>query len=696
MKPYRTSFLKAAALLALLFSMTFVNSQTASADCGFTLSSNDQVWTFSAYPGASQTRSLTITNTSGVTLTLNLAITGSDAFSVNHTQITLHAGDTASVEIGITFHPGSTARGSVEGKLTITKANTDCNLSLGLIGSVTVNNSTDALVADPHEFSFGAVALDTTPPCQYITVTNKTNSPVIITGWDRCDNNDFSINASFTALDTLPGGQAVHFKVCYTPNSAHLQATCSITIHYITTDPVSDGHTTVISFGGSVKTTTNGGDAALVADPHEFNFGTVAVGTKVCHDIIVTNKSTATLLNFTQFVKNCDNPDITITPGMFDIFAPGTSKTVTICFTPSRAGEQLSCSYSLKYSNPNTSHDGSLVIYFSGNSGTDSNTTHHTVCLHTEQGANYHDAVVVGGTAEHTLYLINTSSFAITINSATITGVNANLFAVTSTLPLTVPANSTNTTLTYTFSPVSNSSEGFKAELNLNISGDSIQCEHATGVLIGFVVHSNANMDSTVRPLFPNEKRTLGVEGNGRVTSTTFYFTNNLSVDCTVNKVYLADGTFFTITSTIPTPTPFVLHPGDNLTVVVTYTATDNLVHHDHLMIDANHNLQAQDFDLQGVQLTAASVTNVLPAGVAISVSPNPASNYLTVDMAGIRSADVQVIDLLGKTVAATKSNTTWRWNASNFTAGSYIVRVAGESMNGEQFVASKRVIVSK
>ncbi|MFI5263727.1 MAG: T9SS type A sorting domain-containing protein, partial [Candidatus Kapaibacterium sp.] len=208
-------------------------------------------------------------------------------------------------------------------------------------------------------------------------------------------------------------------------------------------------------------------------------------------------------------------------------------------------------------------------------------------------------------------------------------------------------------------------------------------------------VHSVNTTDTVVRPLFPTEPRTLGLEGNGATVSTTFYFSNNLNVDCTVNKVYLASGIYFKISSTNPSPTPFVLHPGDNLSVVVTYTATDNHVHHDSLMIDANHNLKAQGFELQGVQV-AAKVPNALPSGVAINVSPNPASTYLTVNMAGIRSADIQVIDLLGNIVSSAKSSTIWKWNASSADAGSYIVRISGESTSGEQFVASKRVIVSK
>lgn len=693
MKPYRTSFHSIAALMMMLCSLTFIHTQSASAaDCGFSLSSNDLTWTFNAVPGTMQTRKLLITNTSTGPLVLNLSISGSEAFTVDPKHLSLKSGDTATITIS--FKPGVTASGILTGTLTIAKDGSDCHQSLGLSGTVTItHNGGDVLVADPHEFNFGAIEAghDT---CRYITVTNTTHSTVIITSWTHCDNADFSVVASFEGKDTLAAGAAAHFKVCYKANALHPEPTCTITIHYLDLDPLSEGQI-VISFGGSVHSSNGGGDAIVVADPHEFSFGAVDAGSTLCHDVVVKNKGTAAVVITNWAI--CDNKDFSVTPGFdhhFDTLAAGGSMTFKICYTPHEANLHATCNLTVHYSSLDPAGSGSVVISFGGNSIT--NTQHDSSCLRTEQGENFHDAIVVGGTADHTLYLINNSSNAITVNSATIAGTDAGVFSISSTLPIIVPANSKNTTLNYTFAPTTNSKAEFTATVSLSLSGDNLSCHSADGHLIGYIVHNSNTTDSVVRPLFPSEHRTLGIEGSANhKASMSFYFTNNLTVDCTVNKIYLADGTYFIISSTTPTPTPFVLHPGDNLTVVVTYTATDNLVHHDHLMIDANHNLQAQDFDLQGLNV-AASVPNALPSGVAINVSPNPASSYVLVNMAGIRSADIQVIDLLGNIQTSAKANTTWKWDASNFVSGSYIVRISGTSAAGEQFVASKRVIVSK
>lgn len=692
MNPYRTYLMKAAALVALLLSLTFSNSQPASAmDCGFSMSSNDITWTFSAVPGTVQNRYLVITNTSGGRLVINLAVSGSEAFTIDKKVLELNAGDTGNVMI--TFHPGSTAHGTLEGLFTATKDGSDCHQSLKLLGTVNINTTTDVLVADPHEFSFGTVAFGS-EACKKVTIINKSAGIITNLSAAHCDNPDFTISG--LDISSLDVGASVIVTICYKPHAANLQAACNLTIKY---EGMGIAGSLVVYFNGNSGSNNTGGDAILVADPHEFNFGSIPLDSSACRSVIVTNKSNS-LVVITGWSK-CDNTNFSVSPNFTgnDTLASGSSMTFTICYKPDANHAQASCNLALKYIVADGSTEAKILYIGFGGSRSGSNGGGTTdLCLKTEQGDNTKDAVIVGGSAEHTLYLINKGNYAITVNSASISGANADVFAITSTLPITVPAHSSNTTLSYTFTPTSNNNNSFyfAAAVILVLGGDSLYCERAEGHLIGYVVHSGNTTDSVVRPLFPTEKRTLGIESNGKVTSKNFYFTNNLDVDATVNKVYMEDGTYFTITSTTPTPTPFVLHPGDNLVVVVAYTATDHLVHHDHLMIDADHQLQSTSFDMQGVLGAAAGVTNNIPAGVAVNVSPNPASSFVNVNMTGVQMAAVQIIDLLGNTVATAKANTMWKWNASNIAAGSYIVRIEGTSLNGEQFVTSKRVVVSK
>ena len=112
-------------------------------------------------------------------------------------------------------------------------------------------------------------------------------------------------------------------------------------------------------------------------------------------------------------------------------------------------------------------------------------------------------------------------------------------------------------------------------------------------------------------------------------------------------------------------------------------------------------------YELTGT-VAASGVANPLPSDVSISITPNPATNYFTVAASGVRRAEIGIYDLLGKEIAFPKSatleeidntaskNSTWKWDASNLATGSYIVRVTGESFSGEQFVLSRRIIISR
>jgi hypothetical protein len=699
MKPYHTSFLRVVACIALLCSLSFVSAERANANCSyFTLGTQDTTWSFTAAVGQTQSRTLIVTNNSDSTLILDAVVYNSSLFHLNDSQFTIYGHDTVSVVI--TFAPLQGPGTSVNASIRFAKHGTDCRQYFNLYGTITgsTGGGHDKVVTlspSPEDFPAVAAGKDTCLPFYLVNYTGgqvKIESITFLHG-----NPDFKIDPAFNGA-TMDSGGYYRFMVCSIGDANHTEFSDSLVVKY------SDGnglHTiNDLLVGHTAANTTGGGTGdILVADPHAFSFGTVGVDSSVCRSVIVTNKSTSISTVLTGW-HICDGSSFKLSPAFSgaDTLAPGASKTFEICYQPLQSDSGAkTCSLTVNYLRTDSSSDTKsvLVSFYGVKAG--SNTGGSPACIRTEQGSNYHDAVVVGGSAQHTLYLINAGTTSITLNTFDIYGPDASSFSIDSKqFPITVPANSSTTTLLYTFSPTSSSKTEFNARAAFSLSGDRPQnCDSAYAYLIGYAVHSVNTVDTVVRPLFPNESRTLGLEGNGSTVSTTFYFTNNYISDCTVNKIWLTDTKYFSITSTNPSPTPFVLHPGDNLTVVVAYSATDNHVHYDSLMIDANHNLQAQSFQLQAVQITAG-VPNALPSGVAINVSPNPASAYVSVDMAGVKSADVQIIDLLGNIVTTAKSSSSWRWNASNAVSGSYIVRISGQSIDGEQFVASKRIIVSK
>jgi Secretion system C-terminal sorting domain len=100
-------------------------------------------------------------------------------------------------------------------------------------------------------------------------------------------------------------------------------------------------------------------------------------------------------------------------------------------------------------------------------------------------------------------------------------------------------------------------------------------------------------------------------------------------------------------------------------------------------------------FSLSGTVAAASGVENALPSNVSVTISPNPATDYIAVATSNARSAEIEIFDMLGKEIASSKT-TTWKWDASNTATGSYTVRIVGESFSGDPFVISRRIIIAR
>jgi hypothetical protein len=109
-----------------------------------------------------------------------------------------------------------------------------------------------------------------------------------------------------------------------------------------------------------------------------------------------------------------------------------------------------------------------------------------------------------------------------------------------------------------------------------------------------------------------------------------------------------------------------------------------------------DHAITTTEIGLEGINYVAAGVKNTLPEGVSISVSPVPSHSDVNVTLGGVRSAQIEVVDLLGNTISSATATSEWKWNGNNAGNGSYIVRISGVSANGESFVTSKRIIIAK
>jgi hypothetical protein len=135
------------------------------------------------------------------------------------------------------------------------------------------------------------------------------------------------------------------------------------------------------------------------------------------------------------------------------------------------------------------------------------------------------------------------------------------------------------------------------------------------------------------------------------------------------------------------------------MSVSIKYTATDNLVHTDTLIIDADHSLtSASEFVLEGSPETSAAVHAMDNSTVNVSIVPNPVSTNLTARIVGTNAAMIEVYDMLGTMVTSASVTNQWNWNTMSngqpVAAGVYILRFNGIGTDGNPFVISKRVVI--
>jgi len=418
-------------------------------------------------------------------------------------------------------------------------------------------------------------------------------------------------------------------------------------------------------------------------------------GIAITNDITITNNSTETLSISLQITGD---GGFTVTPDKFSL-AVGVSGKVSISFMANAATRAMA-TLTIVTATGCTSTISLFgdAIPFSGGKN----------CLETAPGDDNFDPILDGGSAEHTLTLINSSNFAITIDKTALSGPDAGDFVLTSSLPLTVPAHTMNGELKYTFTPSSKTDFFESALLTLELSGDSLDCTSVDAMLNGMHFGSGDPLDSNgtrghnpcdtmVFPLFPNNERTLSILGLGNTffATATFNFVNNLATDVTIKGVHFTDGTYFSVVSTTPSPLPTVLKPQENFSVTIGYMANDFDIHLDELVIDAEHTLQATKFKIQGLKPAAAGVGNGVTTNAA-NFFPDPVNTFLAADLTGKHHVKLQVIDLLGKTVHGIPESSTGKWDFSGVPAGTYIVRMTGVKDNGEAFTVSDHILVSK
>jgi P pilus assembly chaperone PapD len=694
------------ALALMMLTMPFVSTQKASAQCAFTVISNDTAFTITSKAGTEAYRALTFKNNTASALPISYMITGPDAalFSVSPQSVTLEANAQQQV-VKIVFTPNSATTSRASAHITFGALGMTC-FSATLYGVVANGDTgtTNYVVVDPAQYAFPKTEVGT-QVCKNFVFTNKGTSKVYVSGWDiSTDLKEFSMSPASSATSVAPG-QSISVQICFTPtNTTPASTSAYLSFHY-SFDSAATEYKAIKAYFG---TTQGGGNDStkenyVTIDPAQYTFPGTDIGKTSCKEFTLKNMGKATAFISTISLSS-DSKDLSINAQQNDTLAPGATMTFQVCYTPT-SSTKVSGYIIVDYTFDGTTTKELKATVAAGTSGVDG------MCLSSEPTDAWKGQVLLDSTADRILRLYNKTGHPITVTSATLTGDDAKAFTITESFPFTVGSNSSYD-FHFTFKPFDigggKTKEKYTANIAFGIERDTNGlCEAYKTILWGYSVamHTgdgkNDSANYVGHALFPadSDKKVIGLSNTGIRETYTLLFYNNLNVTATVESISMKEGTYFHITSTDPATTPFAVQPGGEFTVTISFEATDKMIHKDALVIVADHSLAPMEFDLEGINYALASVKYELPKGVAVFVSPNPAYSDLKVDFAGVAKANIEVIDMLGNTIARGTTSGDWTWNGKTTGGtpaanGAYILRIAGESISGEQFVTSKRFVL--
>ncbi len=267
--------------------------------------------------GSSQTKSTTLTNSGGMSVTIGQAIVTGAGFSVSGLSLPLTLAAGQSKSFSVTVAPQSA--GSANGNVAIASDASNPTLNMPLFGTGVTPGS---LTANPLSLGFARVQVGSSQTLSE-TLTNPGGSSVTITQ-ATVAGTGFSLSGLSLPL-TLAAGQSAMLSVVFAPQAAS-SANGSLSIA-----SNASNSTVTVSLSGSGVT---GG--SLTASPSSLSFGSVQVGNSQPLQAIVTN-SGGSSVTITQapvagagFSMSGMNVPVTL--------APGQSATFNATFAPQSGG----------------------------------------------------------------------------------------------------------------------------------------------------------------------------------------------------------------------------------------------------------------------------------------------------------------------------------------------------------------------
>lgn len=294
--------------------------------------------------------------------------------------------------------------------------------------------------------------------------------------------------------------------------------------------------------------------------------------------------------------------------------------------------------------------------------------------------------VMLGQSAEGSIYLLNQTDKAITITGATIAGTRPDRFTMKTPFPYTIDARA-KTELRVVFTPQEEGQNS--AEMELALQSEVSNCTSAIVQLTGWT--TDKVKDNSRYPIFASEKKAIGIEWGPNVIMQKVIFNNNLDHEVEIKQVKLRDGIDFRIVQSTPT-VPCMLKPDESLILVLATGMDGKPYFTDQVIFVTSEDAAGeQKYDLQGV--AQSSVDDAANREIELSVGPNPAVNELNISLGNASIANISIHDIAGKEVA-NFDGVQSTWHTSGHASGVYFVTATGKTVSDKSFTVTRSVIV--
>jgi Abnormal spindle-like microcephaly-assoc'd, ASPM-SPD-2-Hydin len=394
--------------------------------------------------GSNSTKSETLTNTGGATVTISQITASGTGFSVSGLTLPLTLAVNQSVSFNTIFTPGTS--GAANGSLSVVSDASNSPLSIPLSGT---GLAAGALTATPSSANFGNVTIgahQTVP----VTVTNAGGASVTVSGATAAGNG-FTVTGPSLPI-TLNGGQSTTFNAIFTPATVGA-ATGTLTITSNAGNP-----SLAVPLAG-----TGVAQGQLGSNPASFSFGSIQTGTSKSLAGTLTNSGGSSLTISAAATTGAGFSLSGLTLPL--TLSAGQSTSFTVLFSPTATGAASgNVSITSNGGNPN------LNIPLSGAGVSQGALSANPTSL-------AFGSVQVGSGTNLSETLTNSGGSSLTISAATASGTGFSLSGIS--LPLTLTAGQS-TSFTVRFAPTTSgaasgniniTSNGTNPNLSISLSG---------------------------------------------------------------------------------------------------------------------------------------------------------------------------------------------------------------------------------